>query len=53
MPQPLGLADTLKRAALDLLDEDIDAPQDVAVSALPIEIILPRVFREHDGRACK
>ena len=43
-----GLPIPSKRGALYLLDEDIDAPKEVSVSALPIEILLPRMLREHE-----
>jgi hypothetical protein len=48
MFQGFGLANALEWGTLDLLDESIDALEDFAVRALPIEIIFPGVLGENE-----
>jgi hypothetical protein len=48
MLQGFRLAEAFKGSALRVFDEGIDAVEDFAVGLLPIEILLPGMFREDE-----
>ncbi len=44
--QRLGLADSFKGAALNLMYKPVDAPKDFFIGLLPIKVILPGIIRK-------
>lgn len=51
--QRLWFADAGKGIARRVLDQFVDAPRDLFVRLLPVQIILPRLFREDELHAAR